>query len=392
VALTDSTRGLVKIAGKRVLLNGKASIPAVGRFASLEGLTVKEVFDRKHPLLDQFIDCHKGSKKYHIIAPAARISAPQSATCMAIYKGLDQKAVQQRAVVYNGLALPPPVLRAYLAGAFDDVDSVTHAKTRESQQLTASKRSLVGHKRVTGQMLVPAVGEFAAFGRCTIATAFGVEHALLDQFIKQTGVDSRGSPFFAIVSTTSSNVKSVRSSVYSGLTLDAVQQRAEMYNGLALRLAVLRAYLAGAFDDVDSVTHAKTGEAQQLTASKRSLVGQKNAKRVSGQMLVPAVGEFAAFGRCTIATAFGVEHPLLDEFIKQTGVDSRGSRYCAIATRAVKPRQTAMSAKRRRGKSTATAPSHGLMTPLLLPPTTQPAKHAKLVVPPGHHPHPCATY
>jgi hypothetical protein len=154
---------------------------------------------------------------------------------------------------------------------------------------------------------------------------------------------------------------------------------------------VLRAYLAGAFDDVDSVTHGKTGETSQFTASKRWLVG---SKMVTGQMLVPAVGEFAAFGRCNIATVFGVEHPLLDQFIKQTRVNGQGCTMYAVSTstRAVKPRRTATSAKRRRGESTATAPSHGLMTPLLLPPTTQPAKHAKLVVPPGHHPHPCATY
>jgi ribosome-associated protein YbcJ (S4-like RNA binding protein) len=268
---------------------------------------------------------------------------------------------------------------------------VTHGKTGETHQFTASKRGLVEDKTLTDQLLVPTVGKFAAFGSCTIATAFGVEHPLLDQFIKQTGVSSSGSPSYAIVSITSSAVESVRSSFYSGVTLEAVQQRAQVYNGLTLRITALRAYLAGAFDDVDSVTHAKTGETHQFKASKRLLVG---GKTVTGHVLVPTVDEFAAFGRCTIATAFAVEHPLLDQFIKQAGITGTGSRYTIVSTsaRAVKPCRTATSAKRGRGKSTATAPTHGLMTPLLLPPATQPAKHAKLVVPPGHHPHPCATY
>jgi hypothetical protein len=90
--------------------------------------------------------------------------------------------------VYKGFARPPAVLRAYLAGAFDDVESVTHGKTGETAQFTASKRWLAGSKMMTGHILVPAVSEFAAFGRCTIATAFGVEHPLLDQFIKETGL------------------------------------------------------------------------------------------------------------------------------------------------------------------------------------------------------------
>jgi hypothetical protein len=516
LALTDSKRRLVKVDGKQQHLSYRALIPAVGRFASLEGLTIGEVFGRKHALLDQFIDRDEGGKKRFIVSGDVR----QDASSM--YNGINQEAVKQRADEYKGLVSPPAVLRAYLAGAFDDVGSVTHATTGKTVQFAASKRSLAGGKKVTGQMLVPAVGEFAAFGDCTIATAFGVEHPLLDQFIKQPSVNSLGSPFHAIVSIASSALESARSSFYSGLTLDAVRQRAEMYKGLVYSPSLLRAYLAGAFDDVDSVTHAMTGEIIKfITTSKRSLVDGKRVsgqllvpavgefaafgrctiatafavdhplldqfikqkgvdttgktinaivsiassalesarssfysgltldavrqraemykglvclpavlraylagafddvdsvthattgktvqfaaskrslalrKRVTGQMLVPAVGEFAAFGRCTIATAFGVEHPLLDQFIKQTRVPSRRSPFHAIVStsaRSVKPRRTATSAKRRRGKSTATAPSHGLMTPLLLPPTTQIAKHAKLVIPPGHHPHPCATY
>jgi hypothetical protein len=511
VALTDSKRNLVTVGGKKVKVTTKALIPAVGLFASLEGLTIREVFGRKHPLLDRFIDHGKGAQEHCIVS--RDVGDAQSTAISTVYNGISQEAAQQRAEVYNRLVLPPCVLRAYLAGAFDDVDSVTHAKTGKTYQFIASKRWVVGGKTMSGQMLVPAVGEFAAFGRCTIAIAFGVEHPLLDQFIKQKGVNSKGWPIYAIVSTASFHLESVRSSFYSGLTLDAVQQRAEVYNGIALSPAVLRAYLAGAFDDVDCLTHAKTGKAYQFTASKRGLVGKLN---VSGQMLVPAVGEFAAFGRCTIATAFGVEHPLLDRFIKQTGITDTRSRYtivsttpsavaraffasltldavqqraevyngialspavlraylagafddvdylthaktgkthqftaskrslaggktmsgqmlvpavgkfaafgrCTIVTAfgvehplldrfikqkgldckggilyaistSVKPRRTATSAKRRRGKSPATAPTHGLMTPLLLPPATQPAKHAKLVVPPGHHPHPCVSY
>jgi hypothetical protein len=207
---------------------------------------------------------------------------------------------------------------------------------------------------VTGLMLVPAVGEFAAFGGCTIATAFGVEHPMLDRRV----LTALEAPLMLL---SASHLLPVRSAFYSGLTLDAVQQRAEVYKGLILTSPVLRAYLAGAFEDVDCVTHAKTSKVFQLGASKRWLA---NRRKMTGQLLVPAVGEFAAFGHCTIATA---------SIQCWTGLSNRRAlpaleRASILLPLSVKPRRTATCAKRRRGKSPAT-PTHGLMTPLLLPPT-----------------------
>jgi hypothetical protein len=388
-AFTDSKRTLSKVGKKRPALSLKALI---GQFASLDGLTIGEVFEHRHPLLDRFITRHNGTGPSTISMTSLDQldytgTTPARSNVPAMFESLKLEAVQQRAEQFAGLPHAVPILRAYLAGAFDEATYVTFAAPDSRRlALTDSKRSLVTvngkQPKLTVKALIPAVGQFASLEGLTIGEVFGRKLPLLDQFV---GLSKRCNPTIIYGGTASQSAALL--TIYKGLDQEVVQQRAQVYNGLTLPPAVLRAYLAGAFDDVDSVIHAKTGETHQFMAGKQSLVGNKN---VSGQLLVPTVGDFAAFGHCTIAAAFRANFSLLDHFIKQASCSKH--TIVSTTTRAVKPRRTATSAKRGRGKSTATAPTHGLMTPLLLPPTTQPAKHAKLVIPPGHHPHPCVTY
>jgi hypothetical protein len=115
--------------GKKPRLTRKALIPAVCQFASLEGLTIGDVFEHRHPLLDRFIDHDESGKEYCVASRnVGNAQSRHGEISIYVYNDMKQEAVQQRAEVYDGLVYSPAVLRAYLAGAFDDVDKPKPAK------------------------------------------------------------------------------------------------------------------------------------------------------------------------------------------------------------------------------------------------------------------------
>jgi hypothetical protein len=242
-AFTDSKRTLSKAGKKRPALSLKALI---GQFASLDGLTIGEVFENRHPLLDRFISRHNGTGPSTISMTSLdqldyTSTTPACSNVPAMFESLTLEAVQQRAEKFAGLKCPAPILRAYLAGAFDQATHVTFASP-DTRRLafTDSKRSLVtvdgNQPKLTAKALIPAVGQFASLEGLTIGEVFGRKHPLLDQFV---GLSKRGNP--AIIYGGTASQSAVLLTIYKGLDQEVVQQRAQVYNGLVRPPAVLRA-------------------------------------------------------------------------------------------------------------------------------------------------------
>ena len=133
------------------------------------------------------------------------------------------------------------------------------------------------------------------------------------------------------------DTRTLAAQIYDGLTLEDVQQRAELYNGLMHNLAILRAFLTGVFDPADvTIRHPVDGRVFKFTESKRTLrpLGDEQPGLLVS-MHVPSWGRFRDFGHLTLSQAFALGHPLIDRFLgSHTTQGSNHSRHIIVSTRA----------------------------------------------------------